>query len=58
MFGQLGHPEVGLGLVLVMEVSKATLIADGIVALMTADGIAVVFADLYMERHLPRSLQL
>jgi hypothetical protein len=58
------HPEVGLGLLLVV-VLTATVIATApddiaLVPLMNVDGIgfALVVADLYMERYLPRSLQL
>lgn len=60
------QPEVGLGLLLVIVVVlTATVIAAApddiaLVPLMTVDGIdfALVVADLYMERYLPRSLQL
>ena len=66
MFGQLDtvrHPEVGLGLLLVMAVLMATAIAaaddKALVPLMTAGvGIALVvlFADLQVGKYLPRSL--
>jgi hypothetical protein len=61
------YPEVGLGLLpMVIVVLTATAIAPAaadniaLVPLMTAGavGIALVVADLYVERHLPRSQQL
>jgi hypothetical protein len=73
MMGQLDmvrHPEVGLGLLLVMAVLMATVIAPAataddiaLVPLMIADdigiGIAlvVVFAELQFGKHLPLSLR-
>ena len=70
MFVQLymvRHPKLGLGLLLVMAVLTVA-IAPGAahdiapIPLMTADGIGVVFvvlfADLPLGEHLPRSLQL
>jgi len=58
MLGQLdmaGHPEVGLGLLLGMTVSKATVIAPvdniALVPLMTAD-----VANLQVGMYLLRSL--
>ena len=69
MFGQsdmAGHPEVGLGLLLVMAVLMVTVIAAAaddiaLVPLMSAGvgtALDVVFADLQFGEHLPRNLQL
>jgi hypothetical protein len=65
MFGQLDmvrHPEVGLGLLLVIVVLTATTIAPAAaddIALVVGIGIApvVVFADLQVGKHFPWSLQ-
>ena len=65
MFVQLymvRHPKLGLGLLLVMAVLIATLIAlvvaddIALVPLMTGDDIALVvlFADLQVGKYLPR----
>ena len=64
MLGQLDmvrHPDVSLGLLLVMTIAVARATADDI-TLMTAVGVGialvVVFAELQIGKYLPRSLRL